>query len=1205
MSTLESMSKNEGHIIAEFLEDLRFPSPEIPLYEDAAEAVKREYRASVKWKRLTCHSVEKIISPSGDILFIVSVGHTLEFDWTWEGAVAFRPVSISDFLKNPTFTEQHIDDPEVTTAIWAGEIVEVDETRGQVFLKVNDPTTPPTRGFFYVKPFEFLAVLNSAYEKPPAQETRRISELNKRLNATRGNIHPRNYPDAQSAEPALAGIWAHAWSILWGPPGTGKTAKIGHQIAGLLNDSDERILVLSTTNKATDEVAVSIGRATKARVDGALKDGRLLRIGKGADYSRFEQSQLLDMLQGTEAELLKRRGELLLTLRKTDNHHERAFLRDQLNLLTRAIKDSASQKFTSSEVQVVVSTSFKALTMLNSIDIRSMIANGTAPFTTVIMDEAGLLSRATTAALSLLASRRILLVGDPKQLAPISRISRVLPRTQATWLASSALQHLAETTGIPSGVNLLRVQHRMHPEVRRTISEYQYNDAILDGANVTSRSDSSPGIFFGTPKTIWYVLDDDAAELYNVRAERGPGNKSWIRTITQTVISKLLISDEVRKRNALIVTPFRAQARLLSDFLLRENVASWTAGTVHSHQGTEADLVIFDTVNAGSCAWPYDEWKRLVNVGLSRARHELIVIASRAEMAEPYLQMLRKTLWPAILKRHGSENVWVEVSAVQTPLAIIDFPANDAALLGSQINKRKQLRPVMSLEQERLCALTLDGKPRLVRGVAGSGKTLVLAHWLKQTVEASKDKPDCRIWAVYANRSLHNLIRSAILDAAGVEAELPWRRIELLHIKDVLGMLLPQAGMKISHDNFEYNDIATEFLQRMPIEKLQPCCDAMFVDEAQDMGPNTLRLLSALVTQSEPGNPKSRAINIFYDNAQNIYRRGTPAWSDMGLDMRGRSTVMKESFRSTRPILECAINVLYALEAPEDDPEHRELVDRGLIEKQTRNGKPWWSVRYNQVDGPAPTLRRFVSLDQEIDALRDQVISWLTNDLIRPNDICIVYLGQNIRWRIEKTLKPALRQADYDLAFVKEQGWDSNPRAVIASTPHSYKGYEAEIVAIAGVEQFYSKNEGIFASALYVAMTRARSVLAMFAYAHQDADGYKARIVKTVKQCLEILTTQSPVESSQSTLDQAEDLLPYIGDEYRDWLKGLCATHSIQVGAIISAAGEIVAEPVFWLTSGNQQYATFGNADVSTNLLDRLDQFQVKLLRPGEVVPDQ
>ena len=91
----------------------------------------------------------------------------------------------------------------------------------------------------------------------------------------------------------------------------------------------------------------------------------------------------------------------------------------------------------------------------------------------------------------------------------------------------------------------------------------------------------------------------------------------------------------LRKASGLFVSPFVAQARDIRRFFAEEGLDSWSAATVHSQQGTEADFVIFDTVNAGSCGWPYDEWKRLVNVGLSRAREFVLLLASRAEMREP------------------------------------------------------------------------------------------------------------------------------------------------------------------------------------------------------------------------------------------------------------------------------------------------------------------------------------------------------------------------------------------------------------------------------------------------------------------------------------------------------------------------------------------------------------------------------------------
>src|SRR5262249_15354396 len=155
------------------------------------------------------------------------------------------------------------------------------------------------------------------------------------------------------------------------------------------------------------------------------------------------------------------------------------------------------------------------------------------------------------------------------------------------------------------------------------------------------------------PRAIWYVLDADGDDLPSIRAERGPGNRSWIRPKTRGVLSKLFSDEGIRNARGLFVSPFVAQARDIHKYFVELVLANSTAATVHSQQGTEADIVIFDTVNAGSCGWPYDEWKRLVNVGLSRAREALLLLASRAEMREPYLKSLMADLVPMILKGSG------------------------------------------------------------------------------------------------------------------------------------------------------------------------------------------------------------------------------------------------------------------------------------------------------------------------------------------------------------------------------------------------------------------------------------------------------------------------------------------------------------------------------------------------------------------------
>jgi hypothetical protein len=239
-----------------------------------------------------------------------------------------------------------------------------------------------------------------------------------------------------------------------------------------------------------------------------------------------------DPQQGWQSCLLRQIGLLTRDLQKAQTHEERAVLRSQVQERRRRMKDSAFNIFASPEVKVVVATAFKAVTLLSDPAIRSLAAASAAPFTTVVIDEAGLMSRAVVAGLSLPAARRVVVVGDAKQLAPISKMSRVLPTSQATWLASSCLTHLQRVQQQGSAVHLLREQHRMHPQVSRVVSHYQYEGALCDAPGVLSRKPALPTLLTSHPRAIWYVLDEDGEDLPSIRAERGPGGRSWVRDAT-------------------------------------------------------------------------------------------------------------------------------------------------------------------------------------------------------------------------------------------------------------------------------------------------------------------------------------------------------------------------------------------------------------------------------------------------------------------------------------------------------------------------------------------------------------------------------------------------------------------------------------------------------------------------------------------------
>ncbi|EMI18821.1 DNA helicase II [Rhodopirellula maiorica SM1] len=986
----------------------------------------------------------------------------------------------------------------------------------------------------------------------------------------------------------------------------------------MLDDDSERILVVSTTNRASDAVALSIGNATRNRSNDALAEGQLLRIGKGASLRSFAAAELQSMLQGTESEVLHKIDDLANQLRQFDSWEDKALTRKQIGELKAKGNGQSRRLFVDPDVRVVIATAFKATSFLRDETVSKILEDGDAPFTTIFIDEAGLISRTAIAALSLLASRRVVVVGDSKQLAPISRISRILPTRQQTWLASSGLSHLEQFSDTSEAVHVLAEQRRMHPDVCRVVSEYQYQGLLSTAAETKNRRSQIPPTLGDHSRAIWYVLDEEPTDLAAIRAQRGPGNKSWIRSITPRVLQKMFVDPEMRAANGLFISPYKAQAQVVGKLFAEWDLANWESSTVHSQQGSEADIVIFDTVNAGSYNWPYDEWKRLVNVALSRAREAVIVLTSRNEMEEPYLKPLKHHLTPSALKPQGDLFRWETVSRRGKGFHPMGKGSNVAEArshyqtspvgnrsMGLQVANRKGMKMVLSEEQQRLTNLILDGKPRLVRGVAGSGKSIVLCNWLAKTVKRFEGSSDLRIWAVYANRSLHKLLRESIESAweSLSEGELfpqqpfPWDKVHLLHVKDVLSGMLPNVALSMESFDFDYDRAAEQFLSRQDASELLPRCSALFIDEAQDMGPSVLKLLLSVVEQTDAEDSNSRSAHIFYDNAQNIYGRKTPKWSDFGLDMRGRSTIMRESFRSTAPIAELAVNVLQRLTPRDQRHDQNELLSMGLLERTKRNGLEWLNVRFNQIEGPKPILHCFDHRTAEIEAIATHLKYLIQQEGISPNDICLLYNGKSVVSLLQEKLAPKLAEIDVELSVQTNRPFERHANTLIVTTSHSYKGYESEVVMVPCVDQFVTGNGDILARNLYVAMTRARSLLAL--YCTRTGSTASGRLCRTIEHCVKAMNATPEIETSTSAQEDQNDILEVIGREHRKWIADLWTRFDIRQEPITDDDGTLLAEPLFWFENEGVKYACFANETPTKQQPETMSAKQIVVLKPS------
>ena len=74
--------------------------------------------------------------------------------------------------------------------------------------------------------------------------------------------------------------------------------------------------------------------------------------------------------------------------------------------------------------------------------------------------------------------------------------------------------------------------------------------------------------------------------------------------------------------------------------------------------------------------------------------------------------------------------------------------------------------------------------------------------------------------------------------------------------------------------------------------------DAVLIDEAHDFEPQWLALAAKMV------NPRTKALMVVYDDIQAIYTgRERPVWSQLGIEAKGRTTVLKINYRNTAQIV--------------------------------------------------------------------------------------------------------------------------------------------------------------------------------------------------------------------------------------------------------------------------------------------------------------
>jgi len=429
----------------------------------------------------------------------------------------------------------------------------------------------------------------------------------------------------ESQEKAFDGALDHDLTFIWGPPGTGKSYTLASIIYTLYKLGEDRTVVCCLSNVAVDQLLCKVLDRLKEEKE-KVESGQFYRAGRTLDKRIIDTDFLFPKDSETEKlrEEIKSKMDQILLLKKhgKQKSDEAITLKAESKELREKLKTHTEHLVRSSRIVFSTISNFVLTPTLNE-----------CTFDNLIVDEASMLSTPSLIALASKITKRLILVGDFQQLSPISLVK--------TKILTDSVFELSD----------INIRHTDHPAMYQLLNQRRSNKKIVDLINDTfykgklvPKIEGTSDIINERPYAGRVVIVRNVSDGA-VRFTKGGTrqNKKFAESIID-LLDDFYNYDQDSSFTIGVITPYKGEVSLLRALKMeRKYPESFDKrikiGTIHTFQGSECDVIIYDMVDCGQLEsgkvsgigriYAGKEGERLLNVALSRAKHKLIVVCDK------------------------------------------------------------------------------------------------------------------------------------------------------------------------------------------------------------------------------------------------------------------------------------------------------------------------------------------------------------------------------------------------------------------------------------------------------------------------------------------------------------------------------------------------------------------------------------------------